>query len=50
MWILELPSRHGSRTSKVYRDEDEAVTAYETLCVELSSKYIASHLDESENN
>lgn len=45
MWILELPSRHGSRTSKVYRDEAEAVHAYETLCVELSSKYIATHLD-----
>lgn len=46
MWILELPSRHGSRTSKVYRDEDEAINAYETLCVELSSKYIATQLEE----
>lgn len=46
MWILELPSRHGSRTSKVYRDEAAAVDAYETLCVELSTKFIATHLDE----
>lgn len=45
MWILELPARHGARTSKTYRDEAAAVDAYETLCVELSSKYIAQHLD-----
>jgi len=44
MWILELPSRHGSRTSKIYRDEDAAVEAYETLCMELSTKYIARHM------
>lgn len=45
MWILELPSRHGTRTSKIYRDEAAAVEAYEALCVELSTKYIARHLD-----
>lgn len=44
MWILELPSRHGTRASKVYRDETTAVEAYESLCMELSSKYIARHL------
>ena len=45
MWILELPARHGARTTKVYRDETAAIDAYETLCVELSAKYISSHLD-----
>lgn len=45
MWILELPTTQGARTSKVYRDEDEAIGAYEALCVELSTKYIDTHLD-----
>lgn len=45
MWILELPSRHGTRTTKVFRDETAAVEAYEALCVELSTKYISTHLD-----
>lgn len=44
MWILELPSHHGQRTTKVYRDEETAVEAYEALCVELSTKYISTHL------
>lgn len=46
LWILELPARHGSRTSKIYRDEDAAVEAYEALCMELSRKYIATQLDD----
>lgn len=44
MWILELPAKHGSRTRKVFRDEAAAIDAYESLCVELSTKYIATHL------
>lgn len=47
MWILELPSRHGQRTSKTFRDEQAAVDAYEGLCVELSSKYISTHLEDT---
>ncbi len=46
MWILELPSRHNTRTSKIYREESAAVEAYEALCVELSHKYITQHLDD----
>lgn len=46
MWILELPTRTGTRSSKIYRDEEAAVTAYEALCVELSTKYIDTHLPE----
>lgn len=48
MWILELPSRHGTRTSKIYRDEATAIEAYETLCVELSTKFISRHLDQQD--
>ena len=44
MWILELPARAGSRTTKIFRDEAEAVNAYENLCVELSTKYIDTYL------
>ena len=44
MWILELPARLGTRSSKVYRDEIAAIAAYEELCVELSTKYIDTHL------
>jgi len=46
MWILELPARNGARTRKIYRDETAAVDAYETLCMELSSKYITTRLDD----
>ncbi|HEX7029151.1 MAG TPA: hypothetical protein VF254_01000 [Gammaproteobacteria bacterium] len=46
MWILELPARHDSRASKIFRDEAAAVEAYESLCVELSAKYITTHLDD----
>lgn len=48
MWILELPTRQGARSSKVYRDEEAAVEAYEQLCVELSTKYIDTHLGDIE--
>lgn len=44
MWILELPTRHGARSSKIYRDEDAAIDAYETLCVELSTKFFDTRL------
>lgn len=44
MWILELPARAGTRTAKIFRDETEAVRAYEDLCVELSAKYIDTYL------
>lgn len=47
LWILELPARHGMRTSKVFFDETEAIEAYESLCVELSTKYISTQLDDS---
>ncbi|HEX6927845.1 MAG TPA: hypothetical protein VF267_01250 [Gammaproteobacteria bacterium] len=46
LWILELPAHHGARTTKVYRDESQAVDAYETLCMELSTKFIATRLDD----
>lgn len=44
MWILELPTQQGARSSKVYRDELMAVEAYEALCVELSTKFIDTRL------
>ncbi|MDX1455555.1 MAG: hypothetical protein R3217_08885 [Gammaproteobacteria bacterium] len=45
LWILELPARPGvGRTAKIYRDEEDAVRAYENLCVELSTKYIDAYL------
>lgn len=50
MWILELPSHQGQRTTKVYRDEQTAVEAYEALCVELSTKYISTHLDSARDD
>lgn len=46
MWILELPSRYGTRTSKVFVDEEAAVEAYEALCVELSTKFISTRMDD----
>ncbi|HEX7046510.1 MAG TPA: hypothetical protein VF275_02915 [Gammaproteobacteria bacterium] len=46
MWILELPARHDSRASKIFIDEAAAIDAYETLCVELSTKYIATQLED----
>lgn len=46
MWVLELPARHGSRSSKIFRDETAAVEAYESLCAELSLKYIETRLDD----
>lgn len=50
MWILELPARHGSRTSKIFTDEAAAIDAYESLCVELSAKYIETRLDDGEDS
>lgn len=50
MWILELPSRSGQRATKTYLDEDAAVQAYEDLCVELSTKYITTHLGSEDDS
>lgn len=50
MWVLELPARHDSRSSKIFRDETAAVEAYESLCAELSMKYIETRLDDSDGD
>lgn len=47
LWILELPSRHNTRASKIYHDETAAVEGYEALCIDLSSKFITRHLDDN---
>lgn len=50
MWILELPTRQGARSSKIYRDENAAIEAYEELCVELSTKYFDKQLGTAAGN
>lgn len=44
MWILELPARHGQRSTRAFRDETRAIEAYEGLCEDLSRKYIDTRL------
>ncbi|HLU62432.1 MAG TPA: hypothetical protein VKZ99_08795 [Gammaproteobacteria bacterium] len=44
LWILELPARQGQRSTRVFRDEEKAIEAYESLCAELSRKFIDTRL------
>ena len=50
LWVLVLPTHTGARANKVFDDEATAITAYENLCVELSTRFITTKLESSEND
>ncbi len=50
LWLLELPTHSGARSSKVFDNEETAIRAYENLSAELSTRFITTKLESTQDS